>query len=96
MNGRCSDDASDDIDRDQLIHQPQPGSINSSVTEYRVFPPSPCVGTDGRSMEDSGNTFPEGFNQSVGGTLRWEMHQDHMITSTQQETESSSRTASGE
>lgn len=88
MNGRCSDSTTD-VDGDQLISQPHlSGSVNSSEYSVRHLPPSPHP-TDG--MKSLGD---QGFEQSAGGTMRWELHQDHMITSTQ--SEPSSRNGSGE
>ena len=83
MNGRCSDSTTD-VDGDQLISQPNlsDGSVNSSGTEYSVrhLPPSPHPPDGMKSLGDG-----QGFEQSAGGTMRWELHQDHMITSTQSE-----------
>ena len=90
MNGRCSDGTTD-VDSDQLINpSPRQQGINSSInsSEYTVrhLPPSPRP-LDGKSPEDD---YQDGFQRSVGGTMRWELHQDHMITSTSSQPESSS------
>lgn len=94
MNGRCSDSTTD-VDGDQLINQRQIDTSINDSSEYSVrhLPPSPHP-SDGKSLDDTGGQFPEGFEHSAGGTMRWELHQDHMITSTQPE--SSSRNGTGE
>lgn len=93
MNGRCSDSTAE-VDGDQLISQRQANaSINSSEYSVHHLPPSP--GPENKVLEDRGNKFREGFDQSLGGTMRWELHQDHMITSTQPES-SSGRNGTGE
>lgn len=93
MNGKCSDSTTD-VDGDQLINQRQvDASINSSEYSVRHLPPSPRPIDGTKSLGDPGNQFRDGFEQSAGGTMRWELHQDHMITSTQSEP---SRNGTGE
>lgn len=86
MNGRCSDDPSEE--RGQLMDQPRAGSINSSEYSVSHLPPSPSV-TTSRSLDDTTGSSIYGqqgerFDQSVGGTLTRELEQHHMITSTQE------------
>lgn len=92
MNGRCSDDNSEDRlpYNGQLLpnQQQRPTSINSEYS-VRNLPPSPSV-TSSRSLEDSTYNRQAGFvsekfdHHSAGGTVSRELEQHHLITSTQE------------
>ena len=92
MNGRCSDDNSEDrlpYNGQLLPNQQRPISINSEYS-VRNLPPSPSV-TTSRSLEDASGpaAYQQGFvggkfEHSAGGTASRELDQHHLITSTQE------------
>lgn len=84
MNGRCSDDSTD-----QLIQQPQHHSLNNSDYTVSPLPASPPVTDYPNTLTANGYLHQQrpgtnDFVRSSGGTLSKELEQHPYITSTQE------------